>query len=384
VAEIGLTAKSVPSNYILSPLYSEQKLRWADGSATKQEGFDFWGSGAPSSQRNAYYFLGMHPQPGDREWIQYEMRHNLTPLAHLNSGWNWNGEFFEPFSLILSPDGMRRLATEKPKYEGTFWFRLFRPDVIGESDILVGGALAKGPVRSRIVADSSDVKRQILWISIVESSPEYSWTDFLLGKEATAPQGQPAFCIVNRTQTYANNSLNERGEHALIASVSITLRRDSFRGPDQWSASTHSWVKEKGGLDGATLAEVNFQEVGRFSLRLAKDDFSSIVSFEDSKSPSPRGTFTVTGAVAKAGAFNYSKGTSLTFALRIAGGVSDRADLSKVTLTHMATDGVPSTIVFNVGAWLEDPTASENTVPVLHPGDVVDVPTLETGPPPQP
>jgi hypothetical protein len=384
VAEIGLTAKSVPSNYFLSPLYSEQELRWADGSATKQEGFDFWGSDAPLFQRNAYYFLGMHPQPGDREWIQYGMRHNLTPLAHLNSGWNWNGEFFEPFSLILSPDGMRRLATEKPKYEGTFWFRLFRPDVVGESDLLVGGAIAKGPVRSRIVALSKDERKQILWISLVESSPEYLWTDYLLEKEVTAPRRQPAFCIVNRTRTYAANSLNESRQHAVISNVAIFLRRDSFRGPEDWSASTHTWVTEKGGFDGGKLVEVSFHEAERFSLPLATDDFSSIASFQDSNGPSPKGTFTVTGAVTKAGVFNYYKSTTLTSALRIAGGVSDRADLSKVTLTHVAPAGVPSTIVFNVKAWLENPTASENTVPVLQPGDVIDVPTVESGPPPQP
>jgi hypothetical protein len=256
--------------------------------------------------------------------------------------------------------------------------------VIGESDIHVGGMLAKGPVRSRISAVFKDEKRQILWISLVGSSPEYLWKNFLMSTGLSAPQGWPAFCVVNHGRTYASNSLNERSQHALISNVAIVLRRDSFRGPDHWSGSTHAWVKEKGGLDGATLAEVSFPEVERFSLPLAIDYFGSMASFEYSKDPSPRGTYTVTGAVTKAGVFNYSKGTTLTFALRIAGGASDRADLSKVTLTHMAPDGVPSTIVFNVEAWLENPTALETSVPVLHPGDVVDVPTLETGPPPQP
>jgi SLBB domain len=383
VAELGIVAKSVPSNYILTPFYSEQELRWADGSVSKEKEFDMWGSDA-SSQRNAYYFLRMAPEPGDREWAQYAMRHNLVPFARLNSGWNWNGEFLERFNLVLSSEMMGKLGTDKASYDGVFWFSLFHPEIIGESNILVGAALAKGSARSRIVSVVSDEKKQILWISLVETSPEFPWTDFLTKSELTAPQAQPVFCIVNRTRTYASNSSNSTWHRALISNVAIFLRRDSFQGPIHWSASTHTWIKELAGLNGATLAEVNFREEERFSLPLATDDFRSIADFSDSKIPSPRGTFTVTGAVTKAGSFNFFRGTTLTFALRIAGGVSDRADLSKVTLTHVAPDGLASTIEFNVQAWLENPTASESAVPVLQPGDVVAVPTLETGPPAQP
>jgi hypothetical protein len=385
VAEIGVVAEGVPSNFILSPYYSEQELRWADGSATKQGGFDMYGGGdTPSSQRSAYYFLRIVAAPGDRESMRFQMRHNLVPLARLNSGWNWNGEFFEPYSLILSPEMMRRVAVEKPQYDGRFWFSLRSPEVIGESDIQVGRILEKGPIRSRIAAVSTDKRGEILWLSLVESSPEYSWTDFLLKSELTAPQAQPAYCIANHGRTYAGNSSNHTRQHVLISNVAIILRRDSFTGPEHWSASTRTWATEQGGLDGATLAEVVFPEVERFSLPLAPGDFNSIVHFENSNGPAPKGTYTVRGAVTKAGAFNYSRGTNLTFALRIAGGVSDRADLSRVTLTHTAPNGQASTIVFNVEAWLESPTASESAVPILQPGDIVDVPNLEIGPSPEP
>ena len=377
VGEVNLIGESVPSPYVLSPLYSEQNLRWADGSLSTEKQFDVWRSRTPSYANNAFYLMRLVPQPNDRNWVQYVMRHNLVPFSRMYP--QWGGRFFEPFTAYFSPESMRRLASQRPIYDGTFWFHLFKPDVIGETDIHVGAALSKGTIRSRVSAISNDPKTWTLLVSFVDSSPESLWTDFLEMSQLTAPRAQPIYCIVNRSRTYARGSFNETRYHTVISNVAIALRKEAFQEPNHWNALSRKWEKERDGLVGATVAEVNFEEVERFSLPIAIDKFDFRTGIVNSQGPSPKGTYAVAGQVEKPGDFHFSRGTTLVNALRAAGGVTDEADLSKVALTRIAADGTASTVLVNVEAWLEDTTPSESAIPVLQPGDVVLVPSIEAG-----
>jgi hypothetical protein len=326
--------------------------------------------------------MQLGPQPNDRNWVQYTMRHNLVPFSRMYS--QWAGKFFEPFMAYLSPESMRRLGSEKPKYDGVFWFHLFKPDVIGETDIHVGATVSKGSIRTRVTAFSNDPKTRALLVSFVDSSPESLWADFLAWTQLTVPRAQPSYCIVNRNRTFARGSFNETRDHAMISNVAIVLRKEGFQEPNHWNALSHRWEIERDGLDGATVSEVNFEEVERFSLPIAIDKLEFRTGAVNSKDSSPKGTYTVAGQVAKTGDFHFSRGITLVNALRAAGGVTDEADLSKVALTRIATDGTTSTVVVNVEAWLQDTAPLQSAIPVLQPGDVVLVPSIEAGQPSPP
>jgi hypothetical protein len=257
-------------------------------------------------------------------------------------------------------------------------------ELIGEKGIQVGSEFERGPSRSRIAALYKDLEKKILWISIIESEPESLWMDFLRNTELTGPRSQPAYCAVNRKQTYARELFGETSDRAIISNVAIVLRKGVFRGQNHWNASTHTWESEVNGFEGATLAEVRFREVGRFSLPLEVGHLALEPTHAHPKGASIPLTFTVTGEVTKAGTFSFFPGFNLVNALREARGVSDRADLSKVTLTHMTADGVSSTMVVNVEAWLEATPPSKSAIPDLEPGDVVNVPAMDAGQTPQP
>jgi len=381
VAQIALFAESVPHPYVLSPLYSEQNLRWADGSVTSQALFDMYGRGMPASTRDAYDQLRIIPEPPDQSWLHYSMRRNLFPISFWYPG---KGKTFEPFAFALSPAAIRKLSTEKPEYDGTFWFRLLEPQVIGEKEIRIGSVFEKGSNYTRVVAIDNNVAKQALWLTFIERSPEFLWMDFLTSMELSPWPAQPAYGVVNRQRSRMADGNNDTRLRALVANVAIVLRKDAFSGQDRWNALAHRWEKEPENLEEGTLAEVDYSEAQRFSLPLKVDrlSFNSGVAYKWKSAPSaPSGSYTVTGEANKPGTFQLAPGETLVNALRAAGGVSDKGDLTAVVITRATSDGTPSRVVVNVEAWLEDTNSTEGN-PALHAGDVIDVSPEKANPPP--
>jgi hypothetical protein len=375
---VNLLAESVPPDYILRPFYSEQRLRWTDGSISKQLNFSMSNSVPLRSAIEPYHFFRMEQPAPNREAWQYMDRHELIPLAQ----WNWDasGQSEERFPMVLSAGETGKLASETPDYDGTLWFRLFKPELIGERSLSEGCEFAMGSIRTRVAAIRKDERTHVLHISLVESAPESPWSNFLEEMQLAVPDPQPSYYAINRARTYVTEGLNETRNRVLIAGVAIFLRRDAFRGHTRWNETSHKWETEPDNLDGGTLAEVNYRQEERFSMPLS-------VGKLQVNQPAPLGSVSskslaciVTGEVSKAGELEVPSGANLVTALRLAGGVSDRADLSAVTLTRTVAGGAPATVVVDVEAWLENPRRPAADLPLLQPGDVINVPAREAPP----
>jgi hypothetical protein len=369
VAEINLRVASLPSHYVLTPLYSEENLRWADGSVTRQARYDTWGR-HPMFTGPAYGALRIVPEPRDRDWVQYTMRHNLVRVADLDP--KSDSSVFESFSIVLPSDAIKRFRSDKPKFDGSFWFQLLRPAVVGERDIRVGSVISKGSSHTRIAAVENDEAKQVLWLTLVECSPAHFMNDLLSSKSLAPWKGVPVYGVVYSNRTHVSEGLNETSDDALISGVTINLRKEGFRGPERWNSSSHRWEAQRESLEGATLAEVDYPLAQGFSLPLTVDRFNLKIASAHTSRETPAGSYTVKGEVNKAGDFEMAPGTNLLYALRAAGGVSDQADLKAVTVTRTA-DGKSSQLVVNVEAWLQDRT-SPVRIPIMEAGDVVDVP----------
>ena len=366
-AQVNVKAGPVPSHYALSPYYSDQRLRWGDGGVTRQVHFEMWGWQGRTSTREAFDELGITPEPRDRNWTEFARRRYLIRESEPDS--RQASSSIATFSLTLSPETVRRLRHEKPEYDATLGFRLFRPAVIGEHDPKTGTVFAKGSTHSRIAFVDFDEAKKVTWISFIERSPEFLWTDFL-SLAALAPLSpEPAYGLVNRARTHVSDGSIEARDHVLVANVSIVLRKDGFWGYYWWNDSVKRWEQEWESLDGATLAESTFKDAGRFSLPLKVESFS----ISGVAKHSSFGSCTVSGEVNKPGTIGLTLGTTLARALQAAGGVSDRADLSAVVITRANSNGPSTRIVANVDAWLRREGPTDDDI-VLQPGDIVDVP----------
>jgi hypothetical protein len=369
VASIGLLVDSIPAHYIATPLYSEQNLRWADGTVTRAARFNMWGR-AWGSISDAREQLRIVPEGRDPNWMRYSTRRNLIKA----SAWDpLSGKLYESFSMELSPESMRRLAREKPEYDGTYWFGLSEPQVVGEGEIREGSVFASGSTSTRVAAVGNYEGKHGLWLSLIGRSPEFLWKDFLISMELAPRCLEPAFGVINQKRSYAINCYNDTEAHALIANVGIVLRKEGAREHEHWNATTHRWDDDSGSLEGATLAEVKYSEAQRFSLPLKVDrlTFNGGVAYNGKSAAI--GTYTITGEAGKPGTYKLLPGTNLIGALRLAGGVSDKADMTAVVLMRSAPDGTSAQTVVDVEAWLEDKNPPSE-IPALQPGDVIDVP----------
>jgi hypothetical protein len=366
-AQVSVKADPVPPPYILSPYFSDQRMHWEDGSVTEWSHFEMWGRWGSMSTRGVYNQLGITPEPRDRSWMEYVRRHNLIRLSDRDL--KQSSTSIETFPLSLSPETVRRLRREKPEYDAILGFLLLQPHVVGEHDLRAGSVFTNGSSHSRVALVDSDGAKNVMWLSLIERSPEYLWTDFLSLMELSPWRPEPVYGLVNRERTSLSDGLNETRDHALVANVSIVLRKDGFRGYNQWNPSDHRWGWKWESLAGATLAEVQYDEVERFGLPLKAGHFTlSGIAKHGSI-----GTCTVSGEVKKPGNIELAPGTTLTRALQAAGGVSDRADLSAIVITRSSASGPSTRVVVNVEAWLAGETPTEDN-PALQPGDIVDVP----------
>lgn len=375
VADVTLVADPVPPHQVLSLLYSDQSLRWADGSVSRDAHFELWGWHLPMSTWSAYDQLRIAPGAPDRSWRQYMERRNLARIP----AWDSSGkaEATQTLRIILPPETTKRLLHEAPEYHGTYGFRLLRPEVVGEREAQVGSVFSAGSSYARVASETVDESRQIMWLSFVERHPGYVWTDLLSSLALRAWSPEPVYGVVDARRTYARDGVNATSYRALIGNVAIVMRRDSFRGREQWNPASHTWETRPNSFDGTKLVQVSFEETGRFSLAASVARFT-VSTYEK---PPRGGSCTVTGEVIKPGSFELFRGTTLVNALRDAGGVSDRADLGAVVITRAGPSGRPDRIVVNVEAWLQG-KGSEGESPVLQPGDVVDVP-ISKSPQPQ-
>ena len=264
---VDLLAQSVPLNYILLSFYSEQSLRWADGSATMRAYFNMWGGRPGRYAIDPYHFLRIAQEPPNQRFIQYAMLHNWMPVSAGDLG--PGGQFEEVSSIWLPPGETAKLKSERPDFDGTFWFRLFKPELVGEKSLNAGSEFTMGSIRTRLATIRKDERTQVLQVSLIERAPESLWSDFLENMALAVPNAQPSYYAVNRTRTYVTEGLNETRNRVLIAGVAITLRRDAFRGRTRWNASSHKWETEPDSLEGGTLVEVIYREVERFSLPLS-------------------------------------------------------------------------------------------------------------------
>jgi len=368
-AQVRVKTGPVPSHCVLSPYYSDQRLRWEDGSITRQAHFETWGWRGQTSTWAAYDQLGITPEPRDRNWTEFARRRYL--IRESEPGSTQASSHIATFSLMLSPETVHRLRHEKPEYDATLGFRLLRPEVIGEHDPKAGAVFAKGATYSRVVLVDRDEANQVTWISFIERSPEYLWTDFLSAMGLAPWSPEPAYGLVNRARTYISGGFNEARDHALVAEVSIVLRKDGFQGHGWWNRSVKKWEQEWESLAGATLAEVKFKDAGLFSVPLKVQGFN----MSGLAKRGLIGSCTVLGEVNKPGNIGLEAGTTLARALQAASGVSDRADLSAVVITRANSNGAPIRIVANVDAWLRREGPTDEDI-VLQPGDVVDVPAF--------
>ncbi len=373
MVEVSLLTKGLPRGYLLSPLYSQQDLRWTDGSASVQRRFDMWGRSIFMGNSND--LLQVTPEPRDEQWMRYMMRHYLyRMMPEKDRQWTVH------FPLILAPWETKKVRSEKTKYDGMFWFRLLQAEKIGEGEIRPGNVLEKGTDLTRIASAGSDEEKQILWLSLVERSPEYLWRDFLTYVELAPPSDAPLYGVVNPKRTFMSEGFTDMEDHALIANVAITLRKESFAPRSHWNASTRGWEKEHDAFVGATLAAIHYREAERFSLPVTVDHFAFLHHVPWANGAPPQ-NFTVSGEAVRPGTFPLYPRDTIINALRYAGGVSERADLKAVVLTHTLNDGTTTQTVVNVDAWLEGQTPEE-TIPALQPGDTVSVPTSTPGQPP--
>jgi hypothetical protein len=378
VGRVDLVATPVPSNFILLPLFSEQRLLWEDGSFTdNQEQFEQWGSlkGLTSTRR----LLRLVPESPYRDWMEYDNRRLLLPH------WSWNpnnaGKYTEFFTMVFSPRTMTRLLSEKPEYDATVWFRVMQPEVVGETEVRTGSEFLVGARSSRLVAIENGREKQDLWLSFVERSPEYLWTDLLNAVNLIAWPIRPAYFLVNRARTYTTEEFNSNKVDALIGDVSIALRKVGYRSRNRWNALKHAWEMETGDFDGSTVAEVDYREIERFSFPI-QGQFSKRATGPGGFSSTLtdlKGKYSVSGEVSRAGDFDLGPGVTLIYALRVAGGVSDRANLHGVELRRSMPDGSSSTTIVDVQSWLEGDSNSIEAVPVLQPGDTVFVPAVAAG-----
>ncbi len=374
--QFNLVAKHVPSDCVLLPLYSEQRLRWADGSITDEQArFEPWGS--LYSRIFAGHLLRLVPEPTDEDWMYYAMRHALLP----RKTWNPGGadKYFNYFTMMFSPETMIRLFGEKPEYDGTVWFRLMQPEIVAEREVRVGSEFIAGSTESRLVSVENDPEKQDLWLSFIERSPESVWTEVLSATHQTAWRVQPAYIVVTKTRTTASEGINASRVSALIGGVSIVLRKDGFRSRNRWDSSKHIWEKKRGEFDGATLADVNYRETERFSSPV-RGEFPRRPPVNDSGASIQNGKYSVSGEVSRAGNYDVGPKENLIIALRTAYGVSDRADLRRVELKRISPDGSTSSTIVDVQAWLESdsPAIAIKTIPILEPGDSIYVPPMES------
>jgi hypothetical protein len=372
VAEARLYSKGFPPGYLLSLLYSKENLRWADGSVSEQTRFNMWGNSMFVGHEND--LLHVAPDKADERWLRYAMRRNLYPSMPEKER-QWTVEF----PIVLSPRDMKKLRSEKPEFDGAIWFRLLQADKIGEGPLLAGTVLEKGKDRTRIAVTGFDDEAQVLRLSLVERAPEYLWRDLLASVELATRGDAPVYGVVNQGRTFMSEGFIDTMDHALIANVAITLRKEAFAPRRHWNALTRKWEKDHDGFAGATLAEIVYQEAERFSIPVKIDHFA-LHSFPAHKADgAPPERYTVSGEAARPGAFPLYPEETVVNALRTAGGVSERADLKNVVLIRTRSDGTTTQTLVDVEAWLEGRASSE-TIPVLQPGDVVSVPV---GTPPE-
>ncbi len=368
VAEVSLDVIGLPQGYSLSPLYAMQDLRWADGSLSEQRRFDMWGS----ARSIGSYDNLLHVTRGQQneQWMWYSRRHFLSRMMP-ESEKKWSVQF----PMILAPSEMKKLRNETPGYDGIFWFSLLQGEKIGEGEIRPGTVLEKATVRTRVAAISFDDENQVLWLSLVERSPEFLWTDLLRTVELTASSPIPSYGVVNPDRTFMSGGNTEMRDHALIANVSIALRKERFGPRSHWNAATHAWEKERDSFKGATLAEVLNREAERFSLPVTVDHFAFMHHVLGNNGALLE-AYTVSGEAWRPGAFRLFPGDTVVNALRYAGGVSDKADLKSVVLTHTNPDGTTTRTVVNVDAWLDGKVPIE-AMPPVQPGDEVSVPAAK-------
>jgi SLBB domain len=374
--EGSLFATGMQPPYILSRFYSQAHLQWADGKVTDdQAGFENWGTLGTSTLAGP--LLRLNPEPPDQGWVRYRERRFLFP----RTVWGpQNGSKIPlPFTMVLSPETMIKLFGEKPRFDGTFWFRVLEPQLIGEKALQVGTEFTVGAKDSRLAAVENDKIKQDIWLSFVDRSPEFLWTDFLEAIKLAPWRIQPIHLVVDRTRTHITYDFGQSTIHALVAGVSITLRKSAFLSRKHWNESEHIWENESGGFDGATVAEIDYREVERFSLPLTIDKFLALRGGKGTEPSFRKGTYSVSGEVSKAGDFDLGPGVTLINALRTAGGISDRADLKRVELRRTAPDGTTSTTTVDVDYWLENEGLNTNSLPLLQPGDVIVVPAIGSG-----
>jgi hypothetical protein len=318
--------------------------------------------------------LHVAPEPLDEKWLHYAMRHSLyRRMPEKERQWTMR------FPIILSPPEMKKLRSEKPEFDGTFWFSLLQADKIGEGEIRTGSILKKGTDLTRIAATGFDEEGQMLRLTVIERSPEFLWKDFVA--LLTTPSEAPQYGVVNQARTFMSAGFTDTKDHTLIANVSITLRKEGFAPGRHWNASTLKWEKERDGFAGATLAEIVYREAEMFSIPAKVDRFVIHLFRAPRANGSPPENYTVSGEAVRPGAFPLYPGDTIVNALRYAGGVSERADLKAVVLTRTQPDGTTTQTVVDVEAWLEGSVPIE-TIPHLQAGDVVSVPIgVPTGAP---
>jgi len=370
VAQVNLHAAPVPSPYLLSRLYSQQNLRWPDGTVTRQAGFDMWPN-PPTYMEPVDKLLGIVREPRDQDWVRYMVRHSVVRV----SDWSHeaNREAFEYFPMVISPDTLKRFRNQKPEYEGIFWFQLLQPEVVGEQEIRPGNEFSKGSKHTRIASVKNDGSNQVLRLLLVERSPAFLLSEFLQSVQLAPWRSRPVYGVVNQKRTFTSDGHNETTDEALISGVQIVLRNEGFSAHERWNASSHRWEAQPDTLTGATLVEVDYPAVLEFSLPLQVDNFPLHVNKQYNSNAPSIGRYTVKGEANKVGEFELSQGTDLVSALRAAGGASDEGDLKAVTLTRAAVDGRSSRMVVDIEAWSEGTLSSEK-IPFIEPGDIVEVP----------
>jgi hypothetical protein len=375
VAHVNLHSTPVPSPYLLSPLYSQQNLRWPDGTVTRQAGFEMWGT-SPMYVEPADKALGIVREPRDQSWLRYMERHVVARLADWSG--NSNREAFERFPMVISPEMLKKFKNQKPKYDGIFWFQLLQPEVVGEHEIRPGSEFTKGSRHTRIASVKIDAGNQVLRLLLVERSPAFLLSEFMQTVQLAPWKSRPVYRVVNQKRTFTREGHNETTDEALISGVEIVLRNEGFTAHERWNTSSHRWEAQPDTFTGDTLAEVDYPAVLEFSLPLQVDNFPLHVNKQFNSNAPSIGRYSVKGDVNKVGEFELSQGTDLVSALRAAGGVTDEGDLKAVTLTRAAAGGGSSRLVVDIEAW-SDGTLSSEKIPFIEPGDVVEVPNEKSG-----
>lgn len=172
----------------------------------------------------------------------------------------------------MRPAYVARMEREAPSYSLMAHLEFFRPEVIAEEPLALGGHLDRG--RSHVRVAGIERREDSMRVTLIEYTPIFDWRSpgRYIGTKFSGGETGLEYFLVNRTRGDASRGQEIGVQTARFGTVAITWRTLVFRTPRTWTSA--GWVQPVDWFRALTLAKISNRRVAetRQELRVGELD----------------------------------------------------------------------------------------------------------------